>query len=72
MSAPESGKDFDDLSDDEVRELENRDWSVGEIMRAINLALEARDMPAVAALMMRLAVKDPAAAQAILTVIEAR
>lgn len=71
VSALDSGKPFDDLTDDEIAELEARDWSAGEIMRAMSMALERRDMPVVADLLHRLAIKDPKAAAAILAAIEA-
>jgi hypothetical protein len=66
-----TGKPFEDLTDVELSELRERDWSAAEIIQAIGLALEARDMPAVVALMRRLAVKDPVSAGALLAVIEA-
>lgn len=42
------------------------DYSAGQIMAAISAALKAKDMPAVAALMPALAVKDPMSAQMVL------
>lgn len=72
MSALESRKPFEDLTDDEIAELEARDWSADEIMRAINLALKEREMDAVVSLLHRLAVKDPRSAAAIVAMIEAR
>jgi hypothetical protein len=64
MSALDSGKAFEDLTDAELDELAARDWSAAEIILAIGAALEARDMPAVASLMHRLALKDPQSAVA--------
>jgi hypothetical protein len=71
MSALDSGKPFEDLSDDELAELEARDWSAGEIMRAISLAITEGEMAAVVSLLQRLAVKDPKSAAAIVAMIEA-
>lgn len=65
-------KPFDELTDDEMAELEAMDWTPGQIMRAISMALDLRDMPAVISLLHRLAVKDPESAAAIVTVIKAR
>lgn len=65
-------KPFEELSNDELAELEARDWTADEIMRAILLALKEREMGAVVDLLKRLAMKDPKSAAAVLAVIEAR
>ena len=72
MGALESGKAFDDLTDEEMVELEAIDWTPGQIMAAISMALEMGDMEATVGLIGRLATKDPRSAAAILAVIEAR
>jgi hypothetical protein len=64
------GKPFDELTDAEMAELERYDWSAGQIMRAVSMALDLGDMEAVVSLLHRLAVKDPEAAAAIVTVIK--
>jgi hypothetical protein len=46
------------------------DFTTDEVLAAIHAALKARDMPAVVGLLHVLAVKDPAAAEAILAVID--
>jgi hypothetical protein len=71
MSALESGKPFEDLTDNELAELEARDWSPDEIRRAISLAIKLGEMSSVVSLLHRLAVKDPKSAAAILAIIEA-
>jgi hypothetical protein len=71
VSALDSGKPFDELTDAELDELDAYDWSSGQIMRAISMGLDRHDMEAVALLLRRLATKDPKAAAAILAVIEA-
>lgn len=71
MSATSEGRAFDDLTDAEVAELEARDWTADEILRAISMALEASDFEVVADLLRRLALKAPKKAAAILAVIEA-
>jgi len=71
MSALDSGKPFDELTDEEMAELEAYDWTAEQILAAIGMALDLRDMEAVASLLHRLALKDPKAAAAILAVIEA-
>lgn len=71
MSALDSGKPFDELTDAEMAELDAYDWSAGQILAAIKMAMEMGDMHAVVSLMRRLAAKDPKAAAALLAVIEA-
>lgn len=71
MSTLDSSKPFEELSDDELAELEARDWTAEQILTAIGLALKASDIEAVVALLHRLALKDPRQASAILAVIEA-
>ena len=66
-----TSKSFDELTDEELAELERRDWSATEIMNAMSMALKEGDMPATASLLERLARKDPRKAAAILAVIEA-
>ena len=70
MSALGSGKPFDELTDAEMAELEAIDWTPGQIMKAISLALEMRDMQAVISLLHRLAVKDPETAGVIVEAIK--
>lgn len=70
MSVLDSGKSFDELTDAEMAELEAIDWTAAQIMKAISMALELRDMEAVISLLHRLAVKDPEAAGAIVTAIK--
>lgn len=60
-------KPFDELTDDEIAELEATDWTPGQILRAISMA---RDMEAVVSLLHRVAVKDPEAAGVIVTAIK--
>lgn len=64
-------KPFDELTDDEMAELAAYDWTAGQIMRAISMALNMGDMEAVVSLLGRLALKDPKSAAAIVAVIEA-
>lgn len=66
-----SGKPFDELTDDEMAALESRQWTAEEVMRAISLALQQRDMPAAANLLCRLAVLDPDAAELVLLTLKA-
>lgn len=71
MSAPDFGKPFKDLSADEIRQLEEHDWTPGQIMRAMVVALQMGEMEAVADLLQRLALKDdPAAANIILETVK--
>lgn len=71
MSALDSSKPFDELTDDEMAELAAHDWTPGQIKRAMSMALEMGDMPAVVSLLGRLATKAPREAAAIMAVIEA-
>jgi hypothetical protein len=68
---PNFDKPFEDLTEDEMQALEAHDWSPGQIMRAIRMALDMGDMAAVVSLLGRLAKKDPRSAAAIVAVIEA-
>lgn len=70
VSALHSDKAFEDLTDAELDELAAHDWTPGQIMRAISMALEARDMEAVIGLLHRLALKDPEAAGVIVAAIK--
>ena len=72
MSVLNSDKPFEELTDAEVAELEAIDWTPGQIMRAISMALEAREMSAVIDLLHRLTKVDPKSAAAIIIAIEAR
>lgn len=72
MTAPDfGGKAFDDLTDDELRQLEDHDWTPGQIMRAMSMALSDGNTVAFVQLLDRLSRKDPRKAAAILAVIEA-
>lgn len=62
MSKPELGVEVDAPT--------ATSYTANEILTAINLALKDRDMPAVVALVHRLALVDPDAAQAILDMVE--
>jgi hypothetical protein len=57
---------FEELTDAELAELENREWTEAEIISALSMALEARAMEAVADLLHRLARVAPRKAQLIL------
>ena len=65
-----SGKDFDDLTDEELAELEARDWTEAEILAAFMMALEDGAVGAGAALVARLARKNLQAAQRLVELIE--
>lgn len=52
-------KPFDELTDEELKELEERDWTSEQITHAISLALKDGAMEAVAQLLHRLARVDP-------------
>lgn len=70
MSVLDNDKPFDELTDAELAELEAIDWSPGQIMRAIDMALREGAMEAVIDLLHRLAIKDPEAANVIVTAIK--
>lgn len=69
MSGPDFGKPFSELTADEMAQLEAYDWTAGQIMRAMSMALRDGEMEAFADLLARLAKKDPRKAQAILAAI---
>lgn len=72
MSALDSSKPFDELTDAELAELEAHDWTSEQIQGAIALALKSGDMESAASLLLRLAKKDPTTAGLIVAMIEAR
>ena len=65
-------KPFEELTDEELAELDARDWTSEQIVKAIGMALDDLNMQAVVDLLHRLARKDPRKAAAILAMIEAR
>lgn len=60
-----AGKPFDELTDAELQELDEREWTSEEIVSAIGLALKEGSMEAVVQLLHRLALVDPLAARVI-------
>lgn len=64
-------KPWEELTDNDMAELEAHDWTAAQIITAMSMALEMGDMEAHVALLGRLATKDPRAAAAVLAVIEA-
>lgn len=71
MSAPDFGKPFEELTDDEVQVLNDHDWTPAQIMAAISMALREHDMEAAASLVRMLATKDPASAELIVAAVAA-
>lgn len=71
MNAPDFGKPFEELDEDEIAQLEAHDWTAGQIMSALSMAMEMGELEAAVSLLRRLALKDPKSAAAILAVIEA-
>jgi hypothetical protein len=71
VNALHADKPFDELTDAEMAELDAHDWTAGQIMRAMSMAMKDGDMEAVVQLLRRLALKDPKAAAAILAAMEA-
>lgn len=71
MSALGSGKAFEDLTDEELAELEAHDWTAEQIIAALAMALRDGATEAAVDLLARLTRKDPRAAAAVLAIIEA-